>query len=276
MSLLQAIFLGVVQGLTEFLPVSSTAHLKIAEAILGIPRGDPFLTSFDVVIQLGTLVSVLTYFRKELGLMFSRGFAGLRSGSPMNDPHARLLWWVLCGSLPVGLIGLELEHLIARLDTDEHTQLMVIAISLIVFGILLQISEFAGRQTRSIGQMNLVDALAIGLGQAVAIVPGVSRSGITLTTGLFRGLRREDTARYSFILSIPAVGAAGCLKLLRLIQHHELAQGSGATMNLLAGTVVSALVGYGVIAWFLGFLRSRRTTPFVIWRLVVGALLLLR
>jgi undecaprenyl-diphosphatase len=275
-SLLQAIFLGVVQGLTEFLPVSSTAHLKIAESLLKIPRGDPFLTSFDVVIQLGTLFSVLVYFREELGLMVSRGYAGLRSGRPLDDPHARLLWWVLCGSIPAGLIGLKLEHAIARLDQDEHVQLLVIALSLIVFGMVLQIAEYAGRQRRGLGEMNLGDALVIGLGQAVAIVPGVSRSGITLAAGLFRGLRREDTARYSFILSIPAVGAAGGLKLLRLIQHHELAHGSGAALNLLAGTLTSAVVGYGVIAWFLGFLRAKRTTPFVIWRLVVGALLLLR
>jgi undecaprenyl-diphosphatase len=275
-SLLQAIFLGVVQGLTEFLPVSSTAHLKIAESLLGIPRGDPFLTSFDVVIQLGTLVSVLAYFRKELVLMVSRGFAGLRSGHPLDDPHARLLWWVLCGSVPVGLLGLQLEHVIARLDQDEHVQLMVIAFSLIIFGMLLLVAEYAGRQRRTLGQMNLVDALTIGLGQAVAIVPGVSRSGITLTAGLFRGLRREDTARYSFILSIPAVGAAGGLKLLRLIQHHEMLQQPGAVTNLIVGTLVSALVGYGVIAWFLGYLRARRTTPFVIWRLAMGALLLLR
>jgi undecaprenyl-diphosphatase len=275
-TLLQAIFLGVVQGLTEFLPVSSTAHLKIAESLLGILRGDPFLTSFDVVIQLGTLVSVLAYFRKELVLMVSRGVTGLRSGKPLEDPHARLLWWVLCGSLPVGLLGIELEHVIARLDQDEHVQLMVIAFSLIIFGMLLLVAEYAGRQRRTLAQMNLVDALTIGLAQAVAIVPGVSRSGVTLTAGLFRGLRREDTARYSFILSIPAVGAAGGLKLLRLIQHHEVLQQPGAMTNLVVGTLVSALVGYGVITWFLGYLRARRTTPFVIWRLAMGALLLLR
>jgi undecaprenyl-diphosphatase len=275
-SLLQAIFLGVVQGLTEFLPVSSTAHLKIAESLLHIPRGDPFLTSFDVVIQLGTLVSVLAYFRNELWLMVSRGVAGLRSGRPLEDPHARLLWWVVCGSLPVGLIGLKLEKVIARLDQNEHTQLLVIAFSLIIFGMLLLVAEYAGKQRRALDKMNLLDALTIGLGQALAIVPGVSRSGITLTAGLFRGLRREDTARYSFILSIPAVGAAGGLKLARLIQHRELAQGSGAMTNLVVGTVVSALVGYGVIAWFLGFLRSKRTTPFVIWRFLVGSFLLLR
>jgi undecaprenyl-diphosphatase len=276
LSLPQAILLGVVQGLTEFLPVSSTAHLKIAEWILRIPRGDPFLTSFDVVIQLGTLLSVFVYFREELGLMVSRGLAGLRSGKPMQDPHARLLWWVLCGSLPVGLIGLKLEHALAGLDQDEHRQLLVIAVSLILFGILLLIAELTGRRNRSIEQLNFVDSLVIGTGQAIAVIPGVSRSGVTLTAGLFRGLRREDTARYSFILSIPAVGAAGALKLVRLIQHHQLAGNGAAAVNLVAGTVTSAVVGYLVIAWFLGFLRSRRTTPFVIWRLIVGVSLLLR
>jgi undecaprenyl-diphosphatase len=276
LTLAQAIFLGVVQGLTEFLPVSSTAHLKIAEALLGIPRGDPFLTSFDVVIQLGTLISVVLYFREELVLMGSRGYAGLRAGRPLEDPHARLLWWVLCGSLPVGLLGLKLEHFVARLDQDEQRQLLVIAFSLIVFGLLLLLAEYAGRQSRTLERMTWVDAMVIGLAQAVAIVPGVSRSGSTLTAGLFRGLKREATARYSFLLSLPAVGAAGGLKLVRLIQHHELAHGSKSIINLLVGTAVSAVVGYVVIAWLLGYLRTRRTTPFVIWRLVVGAFLLLR
>jgi len=276
LTLLQATFLGIVQGLTEFLPVSSTAHLKIAESLLGIPRGDPFLTSFDVVIQLGTLFSVLVYFRRELVLMVSGGLAGLRSGRPLDDPHARLLWWVVCGSLPVGLLGLKLEHVIGRLDQSEHTLMLIIAGSLIGFGLVLLLAEYLGSQRRTLEQMNVVDALAIGFGQAIAIIPGVSRSGITLTAGLFRGLKREDTARYSFLLSIPAVGAAGGLKLLRLIQHHELARDSAAAANLAVGTLVSAVVGYGVIAWFLGYLRTRRTTPFVIWRLAVGAFLLIR
>jgi len=276
LTLVQAIFLGVLPRLTEYLPVSSTARLKIAESLLRIPRGDPFLTSFDVVIQLGTLVSVVVYFRAELVLMFSRGYSGLRTGRPLEDPHARLLWWVLCGSLPVGLIGLKLERVVARLDQDEQLQLLVIAFSLIIFGLLLLVAEYAGRQKRTLEQMTWVDALVIGVAQAVAILPGVSRSGSTLTAGLFRGLKRADTARYSFLLSLPAVGAAGGLKLVRLIQHHELAHGSQAAINLIAGTVVSALVGYAVIAWFLGYLRTQRTTPFVVWRLAVGAFLLLR
>jgi undecaprenyl-diphosphatase len=276
LTLAQAIFLGVVQGLTEFLPVSSTAHLKIAEALLGIPRGAPYLTSFDVVIQLGTLVSVVLYFRQELGRMVSGAFAGLRDRRPLEDPHARLLWWVLLGSLPVGLIGLKLEHWFGRLDQDERLQLRVIAYSLIAFGLLLLLAEYVGRRRRSLEQMGWVDALVIGVAQAVAIIPGVSRSGATLTAGLFRGLQREATARYSFLLSLPAVGAAGGLKLLRLIEHHDLTQGSQSAINLLAGTLVSAVVGYGVIAWFLGYLRTQRTTPFVVWRLAVGAFLLLR
>jgi undecaprenyl-diphosphatase len=183
---------------------------------------------------------------------------------------------VICGSLPVGLIGLKLEHAIGRLDQSEHTLMLIIAGSLIGFGLVLLLAEYLGSQRRTLEQMNVVDALVIGLGQAIAIIPGVSRSGITLTAGLFRGLKREDTARYSFLLSLPAVGAAGGLKLLRLTQHHELAHDSAGAANLAVGTLVSAVVGYGVIAWFLGYLRTRRTTPFVIWRLAVGAFLLIR
>ena len=271
MTLLDATILGVVQGLTEFLPVSSTAHLKIAEALLQIPRGDPFLTSFDVVIQLGTWVSVLLYFRSRLARMFAGAVRGLLDGKPLETSDGRLLWWVLLGSVPVGVLGLVFEKRIARLDENQHLLLLVIATTLVLFALVLAASEVRARQSRDLTQLNWVDAILIGLAQALAIVPGVSRSGVTLTAGLFRDIRRDDAARFSFLLSLPAVGAAGLLKLAKLVHHHEIDLG-GERMVLLAwGTLVSGVVGYLVIAWLLRFLQTRRTTPFVIWRLVVGA-----
>ncbi len=273
MTLLDATILGVVQGLTEFLPVSSTAHLKIAEALLQIPRGDPFLTSFDVVIQLGTWVSVLLYFRSRLARMFAGAFRGLLDGKPLETSDGRLLWWVLLGSLPVGVLGLVFEKRIARLDEDQHLLLLVIAAMLILFAVVLAASEIRARQTRDLSALTWVDAVIIGLGQALAIVPGVSRSGVTLAAGLFRDIRRDDAARFSFLLSLPAVGAAGLLKLVKLIRHHELDLGGERVVLLAWGTLVSGVVGYLVIAWLLRFLQTRRTIPFVVWRICVGSYL---
>lgn len=275
MTLLDATLLGIVQGLTEFLPVSSTAHLKIAEALLRIPREDPFLTSFDVVIQLGTWVSVLIYFRQELARMISGALRGLRDGKPLESPDGKLLWLVGVGSIPVGVLGLLFEKRIAVLDENQHQLLMVIAASLIALALVLWVAELRAKQVRGLHDLGWLDALAIGGAQALAIVPGVSRSGVTLTAGLFAGIRRDDAARFSFLLSLPAVGAAGFLKLYHLIHHHQLEAAGNNRLLLAWGTFVSGVVGYGVIAWFLRYLRTRRTFPFVVWRLLAGAALLL-
>ncbi len=275
MTVWQAVILGVVQGLTEFLPVSSTAHLKIVESFLGIQRGDPFLTSFDVIIQLGTLFAVLVYFRAMIARMAAAWWRGLVERKPLGSSDARLAWYVIVGTIPVGLLGLAFEKAIERLDLNEAHLLTVIAESLIGLALVLFVAEAVGKQRRGLAELTWVDALVVGLAQACAIVPGVSRSGVTLTAGLFAGIRRDDAARFSFLLSIPAVGAAGGWKLLHLVRHHELPAGSAALVNLAVGTLVSMVVGYAVIAWFLTYLRLRRTYPFVVWRLALGALLLL-
>lgn len=270
----QAIALGIVQGLTEYLPVSSTAHLKIAEAFLGIPRGDPFLTSFDVIIQLGTLFAVLVYFRAELARMARGALSGLSKGHPLGNPDARLAWYVLVGTLPVGLLGLAFERSVDRLDLHPARLLTVIAGSLIALAVVLFFAEYLARHRRTMAELTWTDAVVIGLAQALAIVPGVSRSGVTITAGLFRDLRRDDAARFSFLLSIPAVGAAGLWKLQKLVRHGELPLHGAGPANLLIGTAVSGLVGYFVIAWLLRYLRSRTTYPFVAWRIAMGVLLL--
>ncbi len=273
MTLFQSTLLGIVQGLTEFLPVSSTAHLKVAEALLGIGRDDPFLTSFDVVIQLGTWVAVLVYFRSDLSRMALGAVKGLRDGHPLETEDGRQLWLMAVGSLPVGILGLAFEKRIAVLDENQHQLMMVIATSLVALALLLLIAELRARQTRIFTDLTFVDALLIGTGQALAIIPGVSRSGVTLTAGLGRGLKRDVAARFSFLLSLPAVGAAGLLKLGKLIHHHELGLEGGHGLVLFWGTLVSGVVGYGVIAWFMRYLRTRRTLPFVAWRLALGAAL---
>jgi undecaprenyl-diphosphatase len=273
MSLWQSAVLGVVQGLTEFLPVSSTAHLKIAEALMGIPRGDPFLTSFDVIIQLGTLVSVLIYFRRDLGAMVAGVLRGLRGGR-RSDPAVRMAGYLVLGTIPVGVAGLLFDHAIARLDQNESTLLLVIALCMIGIGGVLLWAEQTATQRRSLDQLVQRDAWVVGLGQALAIVPGVSRAGITLSAGLFRGVRRDDAARFSFLLSIPAVGLAGLWKLQKVIRHHEWAGGPDAALSLALGTIVSAAVGYAVIALLLRFLRTRKTYPFIAWRVAMGLWLL--
>lgn len=270
MTLLQSTILGIVQGLTEFLPVSSTAHLKVAEALLGISRDDPFLTSFDVVIQLGTWVSVLIYFRSDSIRMFGGALKGLRDGHPLETEDGRQLWLMALGSLPVGILGIAFEKRIALLDEDQHLLLMVIAGSLVLLALVLLYAELRAKQTRVFTDLTFLDALIIGTGQALAIVPGVSRSGVTLTAGLLRGLKRDVAARFSFLLSLPAVGAAGFLKLYKLIHHHQLGMEGGHGPMLLWGTFVSGVVGYVVIAWFMRYLRTRRTTPFVVWRIALG------
>jgi undecaprenyl-diphosphatase len=274
MTLWQSAVLGIVQGLTEFLPVSSTAHLKIAEALMGIPRGDPFLTSFDVIIQLGTLVSVLVYFRRDLGAMVAGVLRGLKGEERHADPSVRMAAYLVLGTIPVGVAGLLFDHSIARLDQGESTLLLVIAVCLISIAGVLLWAEQTATQQRTLDQIGDRDAFVIGLAQALAIVPGVSRAGITLAAGLFRGMRRDDAARFSFLLSIPAVGLAGLWKLQRLIRHHEWVGGTDAMLSLALGTIISAAVGYAVIALLLRFLRTRKTYPFIVWRVAMGLWLL--
>ena len=176
----------------------------------------------------------------------------------------------------MGGLGLLFEKSIGRLDLNEPLLLTVIACSLIALAIVLALAELFAKPKRGLQELTWSDALIVGLAQALAIVPGVSRSGVTLTAGLFNGIRRDDAARFSFLLSIPAVGAAGLWKLLKLFRHHELPAGGAGLTNLVVGTAVSALVGYGVIAWLLSYLRTRKTYPFVAWRLAMGALLFVR
>lgn len=263
MTLLEAVVLGIVQGLTEFLPISSTAHLRVVPALLG--WDDPG-APFSAVIQIGTVVAVLFYFRRDLWEIGTAFLRGLKERRPFADPQSRMGWFIAAGTMPIVMFGLLFERQIK----SELRSLWVIATALIVVGVVMAVADRLARTRRKKAgddRVTLGDALVVGCAQACALIPGVSRSGSTLAAGLFRGLSRAEAARFSFLLSVPAVTAAG-LKELRDLIEAGLA-GAGA-MNLIVGTVVSFAVGYLAIAGLLAFLRTRTVMVFVVYRIVIG------
>lgn len=278
MTILQAIILGIVQGLTEFIPVSSTAHLVFAARLVGLYSAvEPILkaeqtTATIAVIQLGTLIAVVAYFSGDI-YNITRGFvqdhlAILRGrnrvdGSVRLSPEAWLGWLVIIGSIPVAVVGLVFKKQIEGTFTKN---LWVIATMMIVVGLLLALAERVGKRERSMNELRLGDALAVGLAQVLALVPGSSRSGSTIMGGLFAGLNRETAARFSFLLSIPAIAASGLLELREAI--HKLPEGT--FVPLVVATIVSGLVGYASIWFLLRYLRKHSTAIFVAYRLIVG------
>ena len=282
MTILQAIILGIVQGLTEFIPISSTAHLVFASRLIGLYNGiDATLraeqtTATIAVIQLGTLLAVLIYFARDIiniTLAFVRDHVALLSGkrrvngSVQLSPDAWLGWLVILGSIPVAAVGLLFKHQIEGTFTKN---LWIIATMMIVVAVLLAIAEFVGKRERSMGQLGVSDALAVGFAQVLALIPGSSRSGSTIMGGLFAGLTRETAARFSFLLSIPAIAASGVLELKEAI--HKLPPGTH--LPLVVATIVSGVIGYASIWFLLRFLRIHSTGVFIVYRLLVGAAIL--
>lgn len=263
MSLLEAIVLGVVQGLTEFLPISSTAHLRIVPALLGWK--DPG-AAYSAVIQLGTVIAVLAFFRADIWRLTRAFVKGLADRQPFGTEDSRLAWFVGLGTIPISVCGLLFKSYIK----GPLRSLYVISGSLIVLALVLWLVEKYASHKRTIGQMTLKDGLIVGAWQALALIPGSSRSGTTITGALSLGLRREDAARYSFLLSIPATTLAGLFELKGLF-------GDTAPPNLLAlvvGTVVSFASGWAAIAGLLAFVKSRSMLVFVVYRIALGLLLL--
>lgn len=257
MPLWYAALLGIVQGLTEFLPISSTAHLRILPALLGQP--DPG-AAYTAVIQLGTLLAVIVYFRRELVAM-ARATLVDRGG-----PDAALAMQVVLGTIPIGIAGLAFKDYIV----GPLRSLWVVAAALVVVGLLMGLADRLGRQERTLREVGYRGALLIGLAQAAALIPGVSRSGSTISAALGLGLKREDAARFSFLLSIPAIGAAGLFEM----KDAAAELGAEALPALGVGTLFAFVVGYASIAWLLRFLATRSTLPFVLYRVVVGLLIL--
>jgi undecaprenyl-diphosphatase len=278
-NLLEAIFLGLLQGLTEFLPISSTAHLTIAGKILGLvsEQHPEAWTAFIAVMQLGTMAAVLLYFRRDiLGMIVAifgdigQRLRGEWSASP--TPDARLAWLIILGTLPVGIIGFFFRHQIEGALTKS---LIVIVASLVGLAALLWLAEKIARHVREIHQVRWFDALLVGFAQACALIPGSSRSGTTITAGLFLGMKRESAARFSFLLSVPAVLASGLFELLGVIKMMR-----GGTdvfelglANLVVSTVVAAISGYAAIAWLLRYLMKHTTQVFIVYRLLLGLVL---
>ncbi len=263
MSILEAIVLGIVQGLTEFLPISSTAHLRIIPALLGWQ--DPG-AAYSAVIQLGTVVAVLVYFSTDIVRLTKAFLVGLRTKQPFGTEDSRLAWFVGTGTIPISVAGL----LFKKAIKSELRSLYVIAGSLIVLALVLFIVERVASQKRTLAEMTLKDGIVVGLWQALALIPGSSRSGTTITGGLALGLKREDAARYSFLLSIPATTLAGLLELKDLLEMTERPS-LGATAT---GVIVSFIAGLAAISGLLRFVKTRSMLVFVVYRVVLGLVLL--
>jgi undecaprenyl-diphosphatase len=270
MTLLEAIVLGLVQGLTEFLPISSTAHLRIVPALLREldptrPWNDPGAAA-SAVIQLGTLAAVLGYFRRDVVALAGAVVRGLARGRPLETFSARLAWLIALGTVPIVIGGLACEPFILT----GARSLRVIAGAVIGVALLLLVAERVSTRRRELADVTARDALLIGIAQAFALIPGSSRSGTTIAAGLVLGFTREAAARFSFLLSIPSVAASGLYELYAI--RHQLAEASGPP--LLVATVAAGISGYLAIGFLLRYLRTHTTYPFVAYRLGLGLLLL--
>lgn len=260
MGIVEAIVLGIIQGLTEFLPISSTAHLRIAPALLGWP--DPG-AAFTAVIQLGTLAAVLIYFWKDLAKIFT---AWVKSLQGEKSYEGRLGWAIFYGTIPVVVLG----FLGKKYIEGSLRSLVVVGSMLIFVGLLMLVAEKVGSHKRSADSLSQRDGLIVGLWQALALIPGASRSGSTITGALFLGLEREAAARFSFLLSVPSILAAG---LYEAFKERKEILGSNLTPTIIA-TIVSFIVGYAAIAFLMSFLQRRSTMAFIVYRVALGVVIL--
>lgn len=267
----EAVILGIVQGLTEFLPISSSAHVQIAQQLLGLgAMPKPQLTAFIATIQLGTEAAVLIYFWKDITRIIRAFFGSLFNKSVQNKEQtrdAKLGWLIIFGSVPVVVVGLIFKDAIE----NQLRSLWVIAFTLIIFGIVLGIADFYGKRQKSIEQLTTRHGILFGLGQALAVIPGVSRSGGTISVGLFLGYSRQAAARYSFLLAIPAVIASGLYEFIKTAKDLD----QSLLVATAVATIVSFAVGFSVIVSLLKYLSKGSFMPFVVWRVAVGALLII-
>ncbi len=265
MHTVEVIVLGLVQGLTEFLPISSSAHLRIVGEFLP-SHTDPGAT-FTAITQIGTELAVLLYFRKKIVRVISRWFGSLTGKVPRTDPDARMGWLVIIGTLPIALLGVLLQSLIR----DNFRSLWITAVVLIVFGILLGLADHYGTRRRELDDLTYPHGIAYGFAQALALVPGVSRSGATTTLGRALGYKRTAAAEYSFLLAVPAVFASGFYEL-----YKSSSEGTGPYNLVETGiaTLMAFIVGYVVIAFLMRYLQRGSFLPFVIYRVALGVLVM--
>jgi undecaprenyl-diphosphatase len=260
--LLQSIILGILQGLTEFLPISSSGHILIVPALLGWE--DPG-AAFTAVIQLGTEAAVLIYFRKDLWEIARTWLASLRRPELRAELNARMGWYLIVATIPIGLLGFAFQD---QIETAARN-LWLVGTTLIVFGLILGWADRVGSREREVGELSFRDGVLIGLAQSLALIPGVSRSGATISAGLFLGLNRRAAARFAFLLAIPAVVVSGFYELYKLLSGKE--HFDEPMVNIAIATAVSFLVGYAVIAWLLRYLTTHSMSIFVWYRVILGA-----
>ena len=266
MNIFDAIVLGVVQGLTEFLPISSSAHVALVQQLLGLSSmSKPALTAFIATIQLGTEAAVLLYFFKDIVRIASGWFAGIKTPASRGSDY-RMGWLVIIGSLPVVIVGLAFKDLIE----NQLRSLWVAGLMLIIFGIVLGAADAFGKRHSELDSLSYKHGIAFGLGQALAVIPGVSRSGGTISVGLALGYTREAAARYSFLLAIPAVLASGLYEFAKSVGDLS----GDMMLATLVATVISFGVGYALISGLLKYLVRGSFMPFVVYRVVLGALIL--
>ena len=263
MNFLEAVLLGVVEGITEFLPVSSTGHLTITEKLLGMSIDDPQVTAFTAVIQMGAIAAVIVYFRRDIWVIASAWCRGLARPEIRGTFDYRMGWYVIVGSIPVVVVALLGKDLV----TGALRNLWWVAGALIVWSVVMVAAERVGRQERHEQDLTMRDALLIGAVQCVSLVPGVSRSGATIAAGLFVGLDRVASTRMSFFLSIPALTAAGIYELPSAVG------GDIPIASTAVATIVSFVVAYAAVAWLLRFVAHHPITWFVGYRVALGALL---
>ena len=272
MTILEAVVLGVVQGLTEFLPISSTAHLRIVPALCG--WADPG-AAYSAVIQCGTLAAVIVALRRDITSLLSGFLAGLRSGRPLGTPESRAAVMIALGTLPIVAVGFAARHLIR----GEARRLEVVTAALLAATAIMAVAELvtawrarhshAGRD--GLERMTFRDGLTMGLAQVLALIPGTSRSGVTISSGMLTGLDRRTAARFSFLLSLPAIGAAGLLEAWQ--QRAEIFGSTEAITTAAIGTLSAAVVGYASIRWLLKLLTSHTLWPFILYRIGLAAVL---
>jgi undecaprenyl-diphosphatase len=276
MSFIEAVVLGLVQGLTEFLPISSSAHVRVVGELMA-PGEDPG-AAFTAIIQLGTETAVLIYFWKDITRIIGRWFKALAGKIPHSDPDVRMGWLVILGSIPIGVLGLLFE---SQIDHSLRN-LYITATMLILFGILLGFADRFAPQRKQLDELSVRDGILFGLAQALALIPGVSRSGGTITAGLLMGYTRKSAARYAFLLAIPAVFASGLYKAAKEVpvlftaegRAVAAAAGEPSLLAIAVATVVAFVVGFAVIVWFMRIIENHSYLMFVVYRVVAGLLLL--
>ncbi len=268
MTIWEAVLLGILEGITEFLPISSTGHLTIAEKLLGYSINDPDITAFTAIIQVGAVLATLLYFRQDIERILGSWFRGLLNGSERDTTDYRFAWAVIIGSIPIGIVGLLFKD---QIETTLRS-LWFVSLSLILWSGVMWIADKTATQKRHEEDVTWKDTLVIGVVQCLALIPGVSRSGATMSAGLLKGLDRVTVTRLAFFLSIPALLAAGALQVVS--EFANISRGVGWQATIIA-TIASFVVAYMTVAWLLRFIAKHSYTVFIGYRLALGSLIFL-